>query len=151
MSEEKKGNWFIKILKKCLFSPINTFFFLALIYFGLQAYVFSPSIGNKISMYAVIVLWIFWFIAKYLIILIFVLAIIGGGAYMYYEHTQKEVRKCEDAGGYWNKNTKSCEKKLTLWEKISKLFEIDTKSPPKEIKNEKTTSKETKEQSGKKS
>lgn len=121
--EDKQSPWWKRLLKAVFFSPVNFLFIVALIYFALKAYLFDPSITNKLIVAGIVGLWMFWFIAKHMLALFLVLLLLGGGAYLYYDFSHRESKKCEASGGYWNENTKSCEAKLSLWERAQKLFQ----------------------------
>ena len=71
MSDDNNPNWFIRLLKAMLFSPLNSLAILALLYFGFQAYVLGNSPWlNKMYMLGVVALWAFLFLAKNLLKLI---------------------------------------------------------------------------------
>ncbi len=124
--EEQKAGLLKRFLLFCLHSPVNVIFALATVYFALQAYVFAPSMMNKMILLGVVGLWMFWFLAKHMILLLLVLALLGGGAYMYYEFAGRAARKCEESGGFWNKNTQTCETKVSLVDRVKKLFELQS-------------------------
>ncbi len=125
-NQENKSGLLKRLLKACLRSPVNFLFSCAVVYCALQAYVLAPSLINKMILLGVVGLWMIWFLAKHLIVLLVVLALLGGGAYVYYELTGREARKCEENGGFWNKNTQTCEEKVSLFDKVKKLFEFQT-------------------------
>lgn len=122
MSDGSSNNWLKRFFKAFLFSPVNLVFIIALSWFGAKAYLWEPSFTNKIIFFGIIGLWVFWIIARYMIILFVVLALLGGGYYAYYQYSHREIKKCEESGGIWNKETKTCEAKLTIWQKIDRLF-----------------------------
>ena len=111
-----------KIIKTIIFSPINTAFVVVLFYFAMQAYFFDPSVANKIAFFAILGLWIFWFLAKKIFLLIAVLLLLCLGGYGYYNHLHKAQKQCEESGGYWNEETKECEEKVPLWEQIKRFI-----------------------------
>ena len=104
MSGENSNSWLKRFFKIFLFSPVNMVFIVALLWFAAKAYIWEPSFSNKIIVYAILGLWIFWIIARYMIILFVALALLAGGYYAYYQYSHREQRKCEETGGYWNKN-----------------------------------------------
>lgn len=138
MTEEteapKKTKWWKKLLKMIIKSPVNTLFGLAVICFGAQAYMFDPTITNKIALFAIIGLWVFWFLAKQAFMLLITLGLLIGGASMYYTYTHQEAKKCEEAGGYWNSNTQVCEEKRSWWDKVKAYFNKTVQSKPEEVK-----------------
>lgn len=118
MSGENSNSWLKRFFKIFLFSPVNMVFIVALLWFAAKAYILEPSFSNKIIVYAILGLWIFWIIARYMIILFVALALLAGGYYAYYQYSHREQRKCEETGGYWNEKTNTCEAKRTILEKI---------------------------------
>lgn len=123
MGEGHTNSWLTRFFKGFLFSPVNLVFIIALSWFGAKAYLWEPSFTNKIIFFGIIGLWMFWIIARYMIILFVVLALLGGGYYAYYQYSNREIKKCEESGGVWNKETKTCEAKLTIWQKIDRWFQ----------------------------
>lgn len=111
-----------RFLKAVFGSPVNSLFILLLLYFGAKAYVFDGGFTTKMIVLGLAGLWIFWLIARYMVILFVCLVLLGAGAYIYYDYSQQEVRKCETAGGWWNSNTKTCEAKTGIWDKVKKLY-----------------------------
>jgi len=122
MSAGQTNSWIKRFFTAFLFSPVNVIFIIALLWFGAKAYLWEPVFTNKIIFFGIIGLWIFWIVARYMIILFVVLALLGGGYYAYYQYSHREIKKCEEAGGVWNKETKTCEAKLTIWQKIDRWF-----------------------------
>ena len=124
MAEEKESRpyWWVVLLKKMLFSPINTVFILAILYFAAQVYLFEGTMTNKLILFAFIFGWLLLFLLKHLFILFVVLALVAGGGFLYYQQTQQEIRKCEESGGYWNKKTKTCEKTVPLLEQAKRFI-----------------------------
>ena len=118
MGAENKTSWTKKIIKTVLLSPVNITFAIVAVYFGMKAYSWEPSFTNQIIFFAVLGLWAFWIIARYMVILFVILALAGGGYYMYYQYSTREIRACEEKGGVWNKETKTCEEKVTLVNKV---------------------------------
>lgn len=128
VSEKKKSSWVMRLLKRCLLSPVNTVLLAAVLYFAVRVYFFDSSFSDKALLCGAVALWVFWFVAKQVITLLLILVLLGGGAYTYYHYSRQEAIKCEDAGGYWNDNTKTCEAKRSLWEKIQSFFANDKSS-----------------------
>ena len=132
MSGENKRSWTGKILKTLLLSPVNITFAVASVYLGMKAYSWEPSFPNQIIFFAVIGLWIFWIVARYMVVLFVILALAGSGYYAYHQYSTREMRQCEAAGGVWNKETKTCEEKVGFVEKFisrAKQLVIDVFSP----------------------
>lgn len=120
MSDGNKFGWLTRFFKTFLLSPVNIIFAIALAWFAFRAYMVEPTLTNKLIVYGIAGLWIFWIVARYMIILFVVIALLGGGYYAYYQYSTREIRKCEAAGGEWNKETKTCEAKKTFLEKMEK-------------------------------
>ena len=74
-------------------------------------------------MLGIVLLWILWCIAKYVLTLILILGVLGIGAYLYYDYSQREVVECEKTGGYWNKKTQKCEEKRSFWQQVEDKWE----------------------------
>ena len=108
-----------KFWRMCLRSPINTIAVIFLLYYGFLAYVLEKdAFVNKTIMLGIVFLWGVWFFAKNMIKILLIVAVIGCGAYGYYRYTHLEQAQCEESGGEWNKVNKTCEKKLTFWQKL---------------------------------
>lgn len=112
-----------KFLKLLINSPIRSIFILALLYFGVQAFVFSQTLADKIAFFAVIGVWILFFVAKQIFLFLVLVCLLGGGAYLYYDYTHREAKQCEQNGGYWNNNTQTCEEKKSSWERLKAFWE----------------------------
>ena len=54
-----------------------------------------------------------------LLLILFVGALVGGWLY----YTGKDQAACEEKGGFWNKNTMTCEEKVPFLKQVGKLFE----------------------------
>ena len=107
-----------------LTSPVNTLFILALAYYAFQIYVLNNSpLLNKAIMLGIACLWILWFAAKNLIKLLLLLILAGTAVYGYYGYATRDARKCEENGGVWNKESKTCEEKTGWLLEIQKLVE----------------------------
>ena len=126
MSENKEAEvklgLFKHILLVALKSPINTILFLAFSYFGLKAYVFGDALIDKLIMFGILALWMFWFIAKHMLMILLLILLLGGGAYFYYEYTHQQEKECEANGGEWNRDTKVCEERQGFWDYIENLW-----------------------------
>lgn len=122
MSDEKKSNWLARAGLFFIKSPVNMIFALALAYFASKAYLFSGGLTDKLIMFGIIGLWMFWFIAKHILILALTLVLLGGGAYWYYSYTHQAENECRENGGEWNKKTKTCEEKSGWLAKVQKLW-----------------------------
>jgi len=121
--KQDKPKWWVGVIKYCLMSPVNVLFGLALIYFSSMAYLFEPSLTNKVITYVILGFWIFWFLAKQIFVLMILLCLLAVGGYWYYTYAHQEASKCEDAGGYWNDNKQICEEKIPFWMKLQKMIE----------------------------
>ena len=121
-AQKKSGLW-KKILKRIIKSPINSIFIIALLYFGMQAFMFSQTLSDKVAFFAVIGVWVLFFIAKQIFLFLIILLLLGGGAYLYYDYTHHEAKQCEQNGGYWNSNTQTCEEKKSSWERLKAFWE----------------------------
>lgn len=112
---EKKRSRGGRLLALMLTSPVNTLFILALAYYAFQIYVLNNSpLLNKAIMLGIACLWILWFAAKNLIKLLLLLILAGTAVYGYYGYATRDARKCEENGGVWNKESKTCEEKNRL-------------------------------------
>ncbi len=131
-----------KFLKSFIKSPINTLFILAAVCFAVIAFGISPTLENKTIFFVIIGLWVFWFLAKQVLIILVVLGLLGGGAYLYYEYSHQEQRQCEQSGGFWNKETKTCEETVPLWEKAKRQVKRFIKKLVLESENETTKEKQ---------
>lgn len=89
-----------------------------------QIYVLNNSpLLNKAIMLGIACLWILWFAAKNLIKLLLLLILAGTAVYGYYGYATRDARKCEENGGVWNKESKTCEEKTGWLLEIQKLVE----------------------------
>lgn len=141
MAEEvvKKVSWWKKILKYILKSPVNTIFIVALLYFGVRAFAFDQTFTKTMTFFAIAALWVFWFVAKQVFIFLIVLGLLAGGGYYYYQYLHLEEKKCEESGGYWNKETKACEEKVPLLEQAKRFLKKvvnDVKTVQKQVQKE---------------
>jgi|GEM_PF-437009 len=136
MSEGTKPGIIKRFFKAFLFSPVNMIFAVATAFFAAKAYMWDPTWTNKLIFFGIAGLWIFWIIARYMVILFVIAALLGGGYYMYYQYSTREIRKCEQSGGVWNKETKTCEEKVSLLNKainqFNKLFGTEKNNTPAE-------------------
>ncbi|MBQ7285449.1 MAG: hypothetical protein IJW72_04275 [Alphaproteobacteria bacterium] len=113
-----------RFLLRCLKSPIHTMFVMALLYGAFYIYVLgNDDFYYKMVMLGIVLLWILWCIAKYVLTLILILGVLGIGAYLYYDYSQREVVECEKTGGYWNKKTQKCEEKRSFWQQVEDKWE----------------------------
>ena len=119
MSENQKPGIFKRFLKTFLFSPVNLIFAIATAFCAAKAYMWDPTWMNKIIFFAVAGLWAFWIIARYMVVLFVIAALLGGGYYIYYQYSTREIRKCEQSGGVWNKETKTCDAKVSMVDRIT--------------------------------
>ena len=122
MSEGTKPGIIKRFFKAFLFSPVNMIFAVAAAFFAAKAYMWDPTWTNKLIFFGIAGLWIFWIIARYMVILFVIAALLGGGYYMYYQYSTREIKKCEQSGGVWNKETKTCEEKVSLLNKAINQF-----------------------------
>ena len=129
MSEEKKPGIFKRFCKAFLFSPVNMIFAVATAFCAAKAYMWEPSLPNRLIFFGVAGLWAFWIIARYMVVLFVIAALLCGGYYAYYQYSTREIRQCEKSGGEWNKETKTCDAKLSVMDKVTnqirKFFGIE--------------------------
>ncbi len=107
----------------CLRSPIHTLFAIATL--GCLGYIFI--LGNadffyKMVLVGIVLLWLFWVIAKYVLAFLLILGMLGVGGYFYYNYSRQDMLACEQSGGYWNKNTKTCEEKRTFVQQLESMW-----------------------------
>ncbi len=119
---ENKPGLLKRIVLSALKSPINTVLLVLLLYFGLKAYAFDGTLLDKLTAFGVLALWMFWFIAKHMLIILVLLVLLGGSAYFYYEYAHQQEKECERNGGEWNDQTKTCEEKQSFWSYIEELW-----------------------------
>lgn len=134
MSEGNKPGIVKRFFKAFLFSPVNMIFAIATAFFAAKAYMWDPSWTNRLIFFGIAGLWVFWIVARYMVILFVIVALLGGGYYMYYQYSTREIRKCEQAGGVWNKETQTCEAKISIIDKainqFNKLFGTEKSNAP---------------------
>ncbi len=123
-AQEPKQSLLKRISLFCLRNIVNLIFFLSLSYYALATYIFGINpITNKVIMIGILMLWFFWFLArtlfKLLFLLLFVLAIIYG----WYLFSTREKRSCEEAGRFWNEEQQICEDKKSIMEQIQDLWQ----------------------------
>lgn len=123
-AEDQKDPLLKRILLWCLTSPVNVIFIVALIYYGIQAFVLGHNVMlNKLIMVGLAGGWILWFAAKNFLKILFVIVLIAAGAYGCYYFSHQEQHKCEDSGGVWDAKTQTCKEKQTLWQQINQWLE----------------------------
>lgn len=103
-------------------NPVNTIFALTTLFFVLKVYVFAGGLIDKMFLFGILGVWFLWFLAKHVLILLLLLLIAGSGGYLYFSYNQKLKAECEQSGGVWNGNTKVCEEKVTLTDRIKKMW-----------------------------
>lgn len=125
MSDEpNKTSCWKRFALACLRSPVNTLFSGALLYLVFYIWVLgNDAFYYKMLLLGVILLWLLWIMAKYVLTLLLILAVLGIGGYLYYDYSRQDIVKCEEAGGYWNKKTKQCEEKRTFWQQLQDRWE----------------------------
>ena len=121
--EKQKSNWLKKILLWPLKSPISAICLAGILYFGFKAYILqaNPDL-NKLIALAFAVAWVILFILKHLLILILLIALTGGIFYAYYQYTNRPRIECEEKGGIWNDETKTCEEKIGFMAEVQKVI-----------------------------
>ncbi|MBR1649154.1 MAG: hypothetical protein IJ689_06125 [Alphaproteobacteria bacterium] len=122
MSKINPLGWLWSFVKSFMFSPINIIFILAGTYFGLQAFVWEPNFLNRVIFFGIVGLWAFWILARYMMIVFVILAVVGFGYYTYYQYSTREMRQCEQAGGVWNVKKHTCEAKPSILDKITNFL-----------------------------
>lgn len=124
MAEENNPKWYVRLLLRALRSPVNTVFAAALLYYGFLGFVLENNpLVDKLIFFVVIGLWMFWLLAKNLFKIILLAVVIAMAGYGYYAYTHKDIAECEVSGGEWNKETKTCEAKLSWWQKAMQMWE----------------------------
>ncbi|MBQ8661081.1 MAG: hypothetical protein IJ482_01990 [Alphaproteobacteria bacterium] len=125
MSDEpNKPSCWKRFALACLRSPVNTLFSGALLYLVFYIWVLgNDAFYYKMLLLGVVLLWLLWMMAKYVLTLLLILAVLGIGRYLYYDYSRQDIVKCEEAGGYWNKKTKQCEEKRTFWQQLQDRWE----------------------------
>ncbi len=126
MSENKEAEVKLGLFKYILFVSLKYLFisilFLFFSYFGQNDYVFGDAMIDKLIMFGILALWMFWFIAKHMLMILLLILFLSGGAYFYYEYTHQQEKECEANGGEWNRKTKVCEEKQGFWSYIENLW-----------------------------
>lgn len=126
MSEEKSSNVFGRIFGFVFRNPINILCLSGIGYCAVQAYMLNNApFMHKAAMLGIVGLWLFLFIAKNMLKLFVFLLIIGGLVYGWFYLTGKDQKACEDNGGFWNKNTLTCEEKVSWWQQVGKMLKSD--------------------------
>ena len=136
MSEEKieKSRW-KRFAFFCLRNIVNVAFFLFAAYYALLGWVFQVSpTANKMMFAGVICLWLMWIFAKAIIKVVLALFIVVMIIVGWYHISHYDELQCKNNDGIWNAETQTCEEKLSLWERIQKLWQSRT-----EVKIEKKT------------
>ena len=120
--KEQAGKW-KRVGRFCLKYPVSILFALAIAYYAVQAYVFgvNPFI-NRLIVYGLAVLWILWLVARHMVKLFLLLLFAGVLLYGWNWYATREIRKCEESGRVWNKETKACEEKKTIMQRIELLL-----------------------------
>jgi len=121
--ENQKPNLLKKILLWPFKSPISAICLAGILYFGFKAYILQadPDL-NKLIVLAFIAAWIILFILKHLIILLLLIILAGGIFYAYYQYTNRPRIECEEKGGIWNDESKTCEEKTGLMAEVQKVI-----------------------------
>lgn len=128
MSEEKKSSWLSGALGFIFRNPVSLICLGGLIYCAVQAYALNNSpFMHKAAMAGIAVFWLFLFIARNMFKLLILLLVGGGIAYGWFYFSERDKKACEESGGFWNKNTMTCEEKVSWWSKAQKFFKVETK------------------------
>ncbi len=138
MSEDQteKSRW-KKFALFCLRNVVNVAFFLFSAYYALLAYVFQVSpTTNKMMLIGVCCLWLIWIFAKAVIKIILALLLVVFVIVGWYHVSHYDEIQCKNNDGVWNAETQSCEEKLSLWQRVQKLWQSRT-----EVKVEKKSEK----------
>lgn len=77
---------------------------------------------NRLIVYGLAVLWILWLVARHMVKLFLLLLFAGVLLYGWNWYATREIRKCEESGKVWNKETKACEEKKTIMQRIELLL-----------------------------
>lgn len=122
-TQEVKQSLFKRIGLFCLRNIVNLIFFLSLSYYAIATYVLGVDpIMNKVVMIGILMLWFFWFVARTLFKLLFMLLFVLVIMYGWYLFSTREKRSCEEAGRVWNAEQQVCEDKKSIMEQIQELW-----------------------------
>ena len=118
-----KPSWRVRLIRAALRSPVCSILIIAFFYFALKAFVLniSPEV-NKLYMFGVVCLWLFWYLARSIFKMIFILILIVFCFYTYHTYSSREIAQCEASGGVWNEQTGKCQEKEGFWVGIFKRF-----------------------------
>lgn len=124
MSEDqkKKSGWFGRCVLFAARAPVNTAFAVFAAYFALKAYVFDGGFTDKAAVFGIIGLWMFWFVARHMLLLFLVIVLMAGSAWWYYSYMHRAESACEENGGVWNRKTETCEEKSGFWAELEKMW-----------------------------
>ena len=112
-----------RLIKFIFRNPFNILCALALVFCAFEAYVAQNDVTMyKMIMLGIVALWLFLFIAKSFFRIVVLLVIVGAIAGGWFYFMGRDKAACEEKGGFWNKNTMTCEEKIPLLDKISKFF-----------------------------
>ena len=104
-------------------NPINILCVLALSFCAFEAYIAKTDVAMyKMIMFSIVAVWLFLFIAKSFFRIIVLFVIVGAIAGGWFYFMGRDKAACEEKGGFWNKNTMTCEEKIPLLDKIGKLL-----------------------------
>ena len=104
-------------------NPLNILCVLALGFCAFEAYVLqNDTTLYQMIMIGIVAVWVFVFIAKSFFRIVVLLLIAGAIACGWFYYTGRDKAACEEKGGFWNKNTMTCEEKVPLLDRIGKLL-----------------------------
>ena len=104
-------------------NPINILCVLALGFCAFEAYILkNDTTLYQMIMVGIVAVWVFLFIAKSFFRIVVLLLIAGAIACGWFYYTGRDKAACEEKGGFWNKNTMTCEEKVPLLDRIGKLL-----------------------------
>ncbi len=125
MSEDnsEKNSKLKKVLSWLIHNPLTALCLLGVLYFGFQAYILNnnPAL-NKLIVLAIITAWFILFILKHFIVLIVIFLLSGAVFYAYYQYTNRPRIECEEKGGVWHEDSKTCEEKKGIMAEIQKAI-----------------------------
>ena len=127
MSEENK-NRFGRVLGFIFRNPINILALIVILYSSFHIFILkSPDFAYKIALVCAVGIWLFLFVIRHFFKILLLVAIIGACFYGWHVLSSQDKIACEEKGGFWNKNTLTCEEKVPFMEKLEKFFKISMK------------------------
>jgi hypothetical protein len=113
--------WISKIGLFILKNPVNVLCAVVFLFFAAKRYLFNGDMTDQLIMLGAVALWVVWFLATHILLLVFAVLLLGGIWYGYYTHYQRLKAECEQSGGEWHADLKVCEEKVSLAQKTKKI------------------------------